>query len=731
MNQESEFIINTYDFNANIYDKLQNQHYVKDLWPLVYILSDDQINEAYVGETANTYGRIAAHLTNKSKKKLTTVHLITSGKFNKSATLDIESNLIKYFSGDGKYKLLNGNAGLANHNYYQKREVYWDLFKTIWNNLRGKGISVQSIEDIDNSDLFKYSPYKSLTTEQRSGLIAILKCLTNKEIKTVIVEGGAGTGKTILATFLFKLLNTSGEDFNFDEFEEDEFELRQLIIEVKKIYSNPKMGLVVPMSSFRKTLEKVFKNIKGLRANMVIGPAEVTRNRFDILVVDESHRLRRRVNLGTYFDAFGKASTRLGLDKSISTELDWILIQSSKSILFYDKNQSIKPSDVKKEDFDKLKNDKSTRIEYLKSQFRVKGGNDYVKYIDDLLNCKLESTSKIFDTSEYEFVLFDSIDEMRNQIILRNAENGLARLVAGFSWKWISKKNPNLYDIKIDNIELKWNTGNIDWVYSENAINEVGCIHTTQGYDLNYGGIIFGEEISYDKVNDEIIIKPENYYDRNGYQGITDPEALKGYIINIYKTIMLRGIKGTYVYVCDKNLREYFSKHIANYNKEQTTPIIPIIDVKPYENSVPLYNLRVAAGDFSESQIVDVTDYEWVKIPSRYKLTTDLFACRVEGESMNRIIPNGSICLFRKYSGGTRDGRIVIVELTGRQDPDSGSFYTVKEYHSKKIVEDDQWHHESITLKPFSSNPGYQYIVLKEDEVDNLQVIGIFECVLY
>jgi len=200
--------IKRYNFNSNLFSQFENVHSAKDLWPIVYILSDGAIKEAYVGETTDTYARMTAHLKSNSKSVLSTVHLITSEKFNKSATLDIESNLIKYISGDGQYKLMNGNLGLANHNYYQKKEVYWDIFDLIWNKLRAEGITKHSIDHINNSDLFKYSPYKSLTIEQKDGLLVILKSLLNHETENIIVEGGAGTGKTILAVFLFKLLNS-------------------------------------------------------------------------------------------------------------------------------------------------------------------------------------------------------------------------------------------------------------------------------------------------------------------------------------------------------------------------------------------------------------------------------------------------------------------------------------------------------------------------------------------
>ena len=725
----TEFQIRRYDFDSTLFNEFQNNHSAKDLWPIVYVLSDGNIKEAYVGETTDTYYRLNNHLKNNAKNKLTAVHLITSEKFNKSATLDIESNLIKYISGDGQYKLINSTIGIANHNYYQKKEVYWGIFKSIWDKLRAEGISKHSLDYIDNSDLFKYSPYKSLTNEQKGGLLVIIKNLLKRDFKTIIVEGGAGTGKTILAIFLFKLLNSNNEDFNFKEFSDDESEFIQLIIELKKKYPNPKMALVVPMSSFRNTLKKVFKNIKGLNAGMVIGPAEIVKDKFNIVVVDESHRLRRRVNLGAYYGAFDIACEKLNLDKNNCSELDWVIRQSENTILFYDENQSIKPSDVKKEDFDKLKSNSFTKIEYLKSQFRVKGGNDYVQYIDKLLNCSHNSATKIFNSKDYEFLLFDSIEDMVNEIKLRNNENGLSRLIAGYAWKWISKNDKNLFDIVISDYKLQWNSVSDDFINSENAINEVGCIHTTQGYDLNYSGIIFGNEIIYDKEKDEVVIIRENYHDRNGHQTINDPSVLKNFILNIYKTIMLRGIKGTYVYVCDKNLREYFAKYIPKYKIEEVTKLMNEEEVIPYVNCVPYYrNLKVAAGIFSELQTV--SGCEWIELPSRYKPSEDLFACTIVGESMNKIIPNGSICLFRKYSGGSRDGKIVLAKHTNIQDSDFGSGYTIKEYRSNKVINENHWSHQSITLRPLSYDLSYKNIELAEDELSSLIVIGIFECVL-
>jgi DUF2075 family protein/predicted GIY-YIG superfamily endonuclease len=729
MNSFIDFEVKRYDFDDAVFGNIEDLSYVKDLWPLVYILSDGKEKEAYVGETTDALSRMSSHLKNNVKSKLTAVHLITSEKFNKSAALDIESNLIKYMSGDGQFKLLNANVGLANHNYFQKKEVYWDIFKSVWDNLRSQGITKHSIDFIDNSDLFKYSPYKTLTREQRLGLRTIIDNLLVDEHKTILIEGGAGTGKTILAIFLFKLINSDNLDFNFKEFGEDEDEFIDKIKELKSKFPNPTMALVIPMSSFRKTLQKVFKNIKGLSAKMVIGPAALAKQKYDIVLVDESHRLRRRLNLGAYFGAFDKANAKLELDKHRANELDWVILQANKSILFYDENQSIKPSDVQKEHFDRLKKKEGTKIEYLKSQFRVRGGNDYVRFIEKVLSGKSSLDSNPFQSKNYEFALFDRFEEFTSEMTKRNQEHGLSRMIAGYSWPWISNKDENAFDIQIENIQLQWNRTNEDWINSPNSHLEVGCIHTTQGYDLNYAGIIFGHEISYDPIEEKIIILEENYFDKLGKQSVRSKDELHGFIINIYKTILLRGIKGTYVYACDENLRNYLANFIPAFHSEkEAIALTPPLQVVPYVNSIPLYDLQAAAGEFSEPQRVE--DCEWLQLPERHTMSRDYFACQIIGESMNKVIPNGSICLFKKYTGGSRNGCIVLAERSDVQDPETGSSYTVKEYHSQKQASANSWEHTSIFLKPLSNDRSFEPIQLEASNLQYLRIIGEFVAVL-
>lgn len=712
MTDDKFFEIKEYEFDQNLLSKINKNHFVNGLWPLVYILSDGSLKEAYVGETTDAVARMSNHLKNNSKKRLTAVRLITSDKFNKSATLDIESNLIKYIAGDGQYKLLNGNLGLANHTYYQKNEVYWDIFKTIWGELRSEGITRNTLDHINNSDLFKYSPYKSLHVEQRESLIDIVKSLLRKDSNSIIVEGGAGTGKTILAIFLFKLLSSDIEDLNLKEFGEEEKEFIKLVKELRNNYPNPSMALVVPMAGFRSTLRKVFKNIKGLNSSMVIGPAEVAKRKFDLLVVDESHRLRKRINLGAYFGAFDAVNKKLGLEKEKGNELDWVVLQSNKSVLFYDKDQSIKPSDVNRNDFDLLKQNKKTIIKTLKSQFRVKGGNDYITYVNKLLTCQFRKNDEVFESKDYEFTLFDSLKKMVNKIKDRNNEFGLARLVAGYSWKWISKKK-NIHDMEIDDVRLKWNSVASDWVNSSDSVNEVGCIHTTQGYDLNYTGIIFGNEISYNKERNEIVIKESEYFDKNGKQSIKDPNELKEYIVNIYKTLMFRGIKGTYIYVCDKNLRDYFKEHLLMEGNENTIDSIEEEIVSPYAIGmirVPLIGSIQCGSPTDVQQDIE----EEILVPKKIiRKDLDYFIVRARGDSMDKAgIKEGDLVLCWKKETA-HDGDRVVALVDGN--------VTIKEYLRTK---------EGVTLKPRSSNPEHKDIIMNEGDTIQGIVQGVVERII-
>jgi DUF2075 family protein/DNA replication protein DnaC len=715
-----------YDFNKASLNRIEQNPWVKNQWPLVYFIQNETAKLAYVGESTNALSRIKNHLVNAERLKLNKISIIGSDKFNKSATLDIESNLIQYITAEGTYSLQNGNFGLINHNYYQQ-DLYKDLFKEVWNKLIEKKVVTKSLVEIENSELFKYSPYKSLNEDQYSSVLEILKGLTVKNANRIFIKGSAGTGKTILATYLIKLLNSDVSDSNLEDYNEDELREINYIKDFQTKFPNAKIGLVIAMTSLRESLESVFKKIPGLKSSMIINPSDTfkLKEKYDLLIVDEAHRLRQYKNI-SWMGAFRKNNQKLGLDDT-GNELDWIIANSKNQIFFYDSAQSVKPSDIDEEKFTLLLNDINTLKLELNSQMRVKGGNNYIKFVDDLLNVKRDAGNTYF-AKDYELFIFDSLTDLYDELGKREKLNGLCRLVAGYSWPWLSKENKKAIDIEIEGLQFQWNQTDKDWINSVNAFNEIGCIHTTQGYDLNYTGVIFGKEISYNNETGRIEVDPKKYFDQNGKKGIADLEDLKAYIINIYKTIMYRGIKGTFVYAYDKNLREYLKQHISAFKKEIPFRILRFDEVKPYINSVPLVDISAAAGSFSDLQIH--SDLEWVELPFNISAKKGYFICKVIGESMNKKIPNGSYCLFRQDEGGSRNGKIVLVELFDKQDSESGSCYTVKEYYSKKNIDESQWYHESIRLKPLSDNPGFSDIEVDEDELINFKVVGIFECVL-
>jgi DUF2075 family protein len=717
-----------YDFNKNSLKEINQNIWVKNQWPLVYFIQNEAKKVAYIGESTNFSNRIKNHLANSKKANaFNQISIIGSDKFNKSATLDIESKLIQYISSEGTYELQNGNHGLINHNYYQQ-DLYKNLFKDIWGKLIENKIVSKSLEEIENTELFKYSPYKSLNEDQYNSVLEIIEALTKKKTSKIFIKGSAGTGKTILATYLIKLLGSDVSDTNMDDFSDNEIQEINLIRAYKIKYPKAEIGFVVAMSSLRKTLQNVFRKIPELKSSMIISPSDTFKKKYDLLIIDEAHRLRQYKNIG-WMGVFKKNNQKLGLDNT-GTELDWIIANSTNQIFFYDPAQSVKPSDIPSSHFDKLLNEPNTIEIELKSQMRSNGGNDYITFVDDLLNIKRENKS-FYTPEKYDIVIFDSMKDMYEQLSIKEERHGLSRLVAGYSWPWASQKDKNAIDIEIDGVELQWNKTDKDWINSEDSFRQVGCIHTTQGYDLNYTGVIFGEEISFNNATREIEIDKSKYFDKNGKRGLDNIEELKTYIINIYKTIMFRGIKGVYIYACDKNLREYFKEHISPYKSESKLRILPFTDVKPHVNAVPIFDIYAAAGGFSGLQIqTEYEDYEWIELPINISARKDYFVCQVIGESMNKKIENGAWCLFRKDPGGSREGKIVLVEHYNIQDSDFGSGLTIKSYHSEKNISGESWSHKSIILKPLSFDPQFENIILDENEISELKVIGEFITVL-
>lgn len=160
--------------------------------------------------------------------------------------------------------------------------------------------------------------------------------------------------------------------------------------------------------------------------------------------------------------------------------------------------------------------------------------------------------------------------------------------------------------------------------------------------------------------------------------------------------------------------------------KDHPFKLIPFDQVVPYINAIPF--VKAAAGSMINFNYKH--ELNWIEPPSNLNNANKYFVCQVIGESMNRVFPNGSFCLFKNYEGGSRDGKIVFAQSSNIQDGEFGLDYTIKEYHSQKTVTPEGWSHQSITLIPKSNNPNFKNIELSDDELIDFKVVGIFERVL-
>jgi SOS-response transcriptional repressor LexA len=182
-----------------------------------------------------------------------------------------------------------------------------------------------------------------------------------------------------------------------------------------------------------------------------------------------------------------------------------------------------------------------------------------------------------------------------------------------------------------------------------------------------------------------------------------------------------------YNYLTESNVVEKNkTKSIAITDGQQ--PVEDVIRIESTNHFIPLYDFYAAAGAFSEMQ--SEKDYTLIDAPERYS-GADYFACKIKGESMNRVIPNGSTCLFKLYTGGSRNGNIMLVENNDYQDPDFNSAFTVKTYTSEKIATDDgSYGHTSVVLRPNSLDDSYEDIVLNEFSAAGMRTVGEFIMVL-
>ena len=538
-------------------------------WPMVYILANDR--EAYVGQTTSVVRRMAQHGDNPEKSAFDTVNVIYNAEANMSVITDYEARLIRYMSADGKYVLTNKNEGISEANYFSKAE-YDGMFEDLWAELRDMELVDHTIAEIEESEVFKYSPYKSLNLDQRDALSKIMTAIrTNTDSSPIVVEGLPGTGKTVLAVFLLKALR----DLSLSDDSKDEQ------------FRGMNVRILEPVTSLRTTLQRSLAGIQNLSQDDILGPSDLAKPRFaarpdartgadararrpgrkpfDILLVDEAHRLKQRRNIVAY-KSFDDTTERLGFERGgDANQLDWVLRQARIPILFYDPMQVVGPSGIGPEILrDRLGAAADDAIR-LSSQMRVKGGDAYLDYVADVLWDK-DPEPRTFDG--YELVLHDDFREFHASFERRLGEHDLTRMVAGYAWKWHTKgsKDPEAYDIEIDGVRIRWNRRQENWVGlgvdDPAAAHEMGVIHSIQGYDLSYAYVVVGPDLAYDEEAGRIVADRASYFDVNGKNNASDRE-LSEYVKHIYYVLMTRGILGTHLYVCDPALRRHLARYFA------------------------------------------------------------------------------------------------------------------------------------------------------------------------
>lgn len=568
------FQIKNYSFDQNTINNLATADHLEENWPVVYQIYNNQ--QIYIGETTNLKNRMNQHLANAEKSSLKhgSLKVVFDETFNKSAALDLESYLIQYFSGDGKFRVLNRNDGMCDRDYYG-RENYRKTFEEIWNRLRELKIADKTISEINNSELFKFSPYKNLNFEQLNVVTEIVQnideAITNNAKSLSIIDGDAGTGKTIVIMYLAKLLADlqSFDNKNDDIDDESNFNIFFEFENINQKFKNKSIALVIPQPSLCGRIRKIFDKIDLGGANIkIFSPIQFGKSNddFDITLVDEAHLLKVGVT-GTLGKQVHEIDQKIFGNTDIHSELEWIMAKSKNVVMVFSDQQRIRPANISKSDILKYSDEYNMREYWLKTQMRSLGGKKYIDYIHDILSNDLRPTQKeIF--KDFEAKIFTNIQDFVAAIQKRESEYGLSRMIAGFAWKWSSKEDKREYDIRIDGMEFRWNSTQNNWIGSKNAPEEVGSIYTVQGDDLNYVGIIIGNDLLYR--NGKLIFNREACADsgamNRSQRQVADNEQISEddmleQILRTYRILMNRAVKGVYIYACDEELKHYLTDY--------------------------------------------------------------------------------------------------------------------------------------------------------------------------
>lgn len=364
-----------------------------------------------------------------------------------------------------------------------------------------------------------------------------MRCQKDHTKRTIICQGGPGTGKSVIAIQLLSKLT----------------QLDQFVQYVSKnsaprnVYAEKLKGTIKKCS-----VDNLFKGSGAY--------TEIGKNQIHTLLVDEAHRLNEKSGM---FHNKGE------------NQIKEIIHCSMCSVFFIDESQRVTMSDIGSvSEIEKWAEKEKSEITYmeLKSQFRCNGSNGYLAWLDDVLEIRQTANFSIKEF-DYDFQVFEDPFEMQKKIIQKNEENHRSRILAGYCWEWPSKyrKDTNYHDIQIGDFSISWNLDNgKSFATNPDSIHEAGCIHTTQGLEFDYVGVIIGLDLRYEKGH--IVTDPSKRANSDqsikGLKKLTkENECLARQkadeiIKNTYRTLMTRGMKGCYIYCVDQKLQEYIKKRI-------------------------------------------------------------------------------------------------------------------------------------------------------------------------
>jgi superfamily II DNA or RNA helicase/HKD family nuclease len=355
---------------------------------------------------------------------------------------------------------------------------------------------------------------------------------------------------------------------------------------------------------------------------------------------------------------------------------------------------------------------------------------EFKRFLLDSIDYSIYEFDRLFDVDKWQngFVLYRKYSRKDVFRILNVAENPVAQNVGGYLVSPDNEHCPifvNYHKEESISESTKYedefvNNKEFDWMSKSNRTINSNDVQSILGKN---GAIRLPLFIK--KNNDEGM----NFY----YMGEVSPElnkveqttipndnGKKLSVVKIRFNLADPVIPSMYNYLQEKSA-------VKNVKPTKTGKVIPIQQSLSFEeelrNPIPLYDFYAAAGTFSELQ--SEKSFTLIEGPENNS-SNDYFACKIIGESMNRVIPNGSICLFKPYTGGSRNGKIVLVENMDIQDPDFNSAFTIKTYSSEKSVSEETWGHTSIVLRPNSYDSSYQNIIITEENAEEMRVVGEF-----